>query len=345
MTKEQLINYIKGDSSDREREEVLEWIGRDPQNLKYFTELKDLWIYANLPDSKANKRELETAQAIMRIQELPLKLIKRERFRKYFSYAAAAAILLLISNIWLFREFNIEREKNRDKRIALTDVHPDHIHTLYTNNGVKGFTELPDGSKVWLNSASKLVYPDNFTGTTREVYISGEALFDVAKDSLSPMIVSTNRNFKVEVVGTKFNIRSYDNDDEAQTTLISGAINLIRESKTGKREIIAKLGPRESYVFSDINRPLLIKQADTTKQIAWKNGLLFFDSTPMTEVIKRLERWHGTQFIIEDPTVLKAKLTARFRSESIVQIMEMIKYCTSINYTVTENRVTIHKNS
>jgi len=189
------------------------------------------------------------------------------------------------------------------------------------------------------------VCPDRFQGATREVMIAGEALFDVVKDSLKPMVVNTNRDFKIEVLGTKFNVRTYENDYEAQTTLISGSINLIREIKKGERVIIAQLKPTESFVIRDKNAPVLIKQIDTTKQMAWKQGLLIFESTPMDEVIKKLERWHGTQFIIEDYDILKTRLTANFRSESIVQIMEMIKFCTPIEYTIKENIVTLNKKS
>jgi len=155
--------------------------------------------------------------------------------------------------------------------------------------------------------------------------------------------VNTNKNFRVEVFGTKFNIRSYENDDEAQTTLFSGSITLTRKLENSPREVITQLKPKESFVIRDNNAPLLIRQADTTKQKAWKEGKLLFESTPISEVIKKLERWHGTEFQVIDNEVLNYKITANFKAESIVQIMEMIQFCSFVDYTLEGNRVILRK--
>lgn len=360
MTKNLLIKFISGDAQESEKRAVLEWISKNPDNLRYYTGLKNLWVYNNMPVSPATQDEMKGAALITDNYSLNSIYssdkkdisdssagfkIKKSRINRYAVVAAASVAILLTVNILQFlknRSLTIEAQV---PVIALSEIPFEHKHTLYTNNGVKGFVELPDGSKVWLNSATTLTYPDKFQGATREVMVAGEALFEVVKDSLKPMIVNTNRDFKIEVLGTKFNVRTYENDYEAQTTLISGSINLVRDIKNGKREIIAQLKPKESYVIRDNNAPLFIKQVDTSKQIAWKQGLLIFESTPMNEVIKKLERWHGTQFIIKDYDILKTRLTANFRSESIIQIMEMIKFCTPIDYTIKENIVTLNKKS
>ena len=148
-------------------------------------------------------------------------------------------------------------------------------------------------------------------GPTREINISGEAFFDVVSNPNKPMIVSTNKNFKVEVPGTKFNIRSYENDTEAQTTLFSGSIKLTRKLSSTGREVTTLLRPKESFVLREYMAPVLILQSDTSKQVAWKEGKLLFDSTPMLEVIKKLERWHGTEFIVKDQEILNYKITAK----------------------------------
>ncbi|MDP3453148.1 MAG: DUF4974 domain-containing protein [Bacteroidales bacterium] len=341
MTKNLLIKYIAGTVQENEKRAVLEWIGKNPDNLKYFIELKNIWVYNNMPDSHATIDEMKMVSTITGNNFK----YKKSSSKVYFLLAAASVAILITLNIFQYIRNLSLANVVKEPIVSLSDIPFEHKHTLYTNNGVKGYVELPDGSKVWLNSATTLTYPDKFAGATREVMVAGEALFEVVKDSLKPMIVNTNRDFKIEVLGTKFNIRSYDNDYEAQTTLISGSINLIREVKKGKREIIAQLKPTESFVIRDKNAPILIRQIDTSKQIAWKQGLLIFESTPMDEVIKKLERWHGTQFIIKDYDILKTKLTANFRSESIIQIMEMIRFCTPIDYTIKENIVTLNKKS
>lgn len=341
MTKQLIIKFISGKATESEQQSVLDWIALSNDNLNYFISLKNLWISQNMPSSKASASEIK--QIKQRINSSS-KERRKYSFVLIFKYALAASIVILLGLNLTFLLNNMPEKENTDReRILLSYLPEEYKHTLYTNNGVKGYLRLPDGSQVWLNSASKIQYPDKFTGDTREVEISGEAFFDVISNPEMPMIVNTNRGFRVEVFGTKFNIRSYDNDDEAQTTLFSGSITLTRQLKNSSREVITQLKPKESFVIRDKEAPLLIKQTDTTKQKAWKEGKLLFDATPMREVIKKLERWHGTEFRVVDEEVLDYRITANFKSESIIQIMEMIQFCSFVDYSLEGNKVTLRK--
>ena len=338
MTKELLLKYIKGDAAKQEEIEILEWIGKDPQNERYFVMLNNLWISQNISQDKANEREIEE------IRELTTKRNdSRKRLRRYISYAAAAVIILSVGLNLLFVNKTISDKNKKEEPLRMAYLPTEYKHEVYTEKGVKARITLPDGSKVWLNSDSKITFPDKFESDIREIAFSGEAYFDVTRDSLRPMIITTNKNFKIEVLGTKFNIRSYDNDSEAQMTLYSGSINVV--SASGKRgttnsgEVITKLKPLETCIIRERQTPVHLKPVNAEKQVAWKNGKIIFESTPMSEVLKILERWHGTQFIVKDQSVYKFDITAKFRSESIVQIMEMIKYCSLVDYTVDSNKV------
>lgn len=341
MTKQLIIKFISGKATESEQQSVLEWVAIDKENLKYFTTLKTLWVSQNMPHSKASATEINQIKNRTKLSSNRDKTISFKSIAKY-SIAASIIVLLGLNLTFLIQRNN--SEKNTDnERILLSYLPEEYKHTLYTNNGVKGYLRLPDGSQVWLNSASKIEYPDKFTGSTREIEISGEAFFDVISNPQMPMVVSTNKDFRVEVLGTKFNIRSYDNDNEAQTTLYSGAITLTRKLKNSNVEIITRLNPEESFIIRSAQAPLYIKQADTTKQKAWKDGKLLFESTPMSEVIKKLERWHGTEFEIEDEEILNYKITAVFKSESIIQIMELIQFSSFVDYTLNGNKVTLKK--
>ena len=340
MTKGLIIKYLSGNANKTEEQSVLEWVNKNEDNLKYFISLKSLWVFQNMPNSRADIFEMEDMRNIIN----PSSGAKtRKVILKLLPYAAAAVIVILLGLNLFFLTNKPHTTEPPSYSVLLSYLPAEYKHVLFTNNGVKGYVRLPDGSKVWLNSASKIVYPDRFMGSTREVEISGEAFFDVVSNPTKPMIVSTNKNFKVEVLGTKFNIRSYDNDNEAQTTLFSGSIKLTRTLASTGVEVITQLSPKESFVIRDNMAPVLIKQADTSKQVAWKEGKLLFEATPMPEVIKKLERWHGTEFIVIDPEIMDYKITANFKSESIVQIMEMIRFCSLIDYKVTGNKVTLRK--
>ena len=343
MTKKLLIKYIRNEVTQKEESIVLEWISRSAENEKYFISLKNLWVSQNLSTEKASEEDIRNIQRLTTRKNLHF-----TTYRKYIPYAAAVIMLISIAlNIFYFQKGSQARYDFPARSTQLSDLSVDQKHVVYTEKGVKAKITLPDGSKVWLNSDSKITYPINFNGNTREVDFSGEAFFDVAKNPMKPMIVHTNKNFKIEVYGTKFNIRSYDNDSEAQTTLYSGSIRIVsvmqEKGHNKTTEVVTQMKPLESYIIKDRHEPVNITPDDISSETAWKDGRLIFESAPMSEVIKKLERWHGTEFIVKDSTILKYDITAKFRSESIVQIMEMIKFCARVDYKIDSNKVILFK--
>lgn len=336
MRKQLLIKFIEGKASIPEQKQVLNWIESDEANNKYFLGLKNLWVISSLPFEESQKEEF--------VQFRIEKLNELKSNKKNFSFfAIAASILLLITiglNIFQYYRaaLNTGYSEYMRPRLSLKDR---NINTLsfYTNKGVKGVVTLPDSSVVWLNSDTRITYPERFTGKFREVEISGEAYFEVKSNPDTAMIVSTNKDLKIEVLGTKFLIRSYEEDNNAQATLFSGSIKLTSPSNTSSRGYIKKLKPLESVIIYNNNSIRLIENSDTLRSIAWKRGMLIFEETPIQEVLKELERWHGSQFIILDKSILSCKITAKFNSESIVQIMEVIKYCSPIDYTIKKKQI------
>lgn len=342
MKKELLLRYIKGEATNKEEREILEWVGKSRENERYFVMLNNLWISQNISDKKASDEELE---AIVKLTTG--KKVLGGKFRKYVPYAAAAVILLSVGLNFLLFSGTVSPVKKGDEPVRMAYLPTEYKHEIYTEKGVKARVILPDGSKVWLNSDSRMVYPDRFETDIREIDFSGEAYFDVVRDSLRPLVINTNKDFKVEVLGTKFNLKSYDNDAEARTTLYSGSVNIVSKVPRGKlkesKEVVTKLKPLESCIIRDKQNPIHIKPENPEKQTAWKDGRIIFESTPMVETIKILERWHGVEFEVKDKSVYTFDITARFKSESIVQIMEMIKYCALIDYSIDSNKVVLYR--
>jgi len=340
MTKNLLIKVIRSEANPEERNSVLEWINKDERNLKYFIELKELWTVIHLPEEKAGGDYMTKLHAIIDGHKGERKN-KFLTFKRIYLSSAAVIILLLALNITLILKNNRkEISPEPASTVVLCDDPVLYKHTLYTNKGVKAFTELSDGTQVWLNSDSKITFPDTFLGPTREITISGEAFFDVAKDSLKPMIITTNRNFQIKVLGTKLNVKTNDNDLEARVTLHSGMVEIITSQRVAGKVLQSSviLKDQQSYIVSDHKPPALVDRADTLKQTAWKNGKLIFESTPLNEVIKQLERWHGVEFTVEDKAAYDIRFTAEFEQESIVQIMEMLKFCSMIDYRIPNRK-------
>ncbi len=343
MDKKLLLKVIENQATKEEVERVLQWVGKTEERKDYYARLKNIWVSQHLSDEKASDDDL------WEMEELIEKSASKEKKVISFKWISIAACILLLMSVFLniYRPALFSGEKgiptaNAGDQMQLA-VLPDSCKSfIYTVKGAKAKLVLPDSSVVWLNSDSKITYPTKFAGNTREVEISGEALFEVRKNPEIPMVVTSPKGFKVKVYGTKFNIKTYPDDNKSTTTLYSGVIELITKDRKGV-DVITEVKPNQVFEIADNaeDRPKEVVAVNVADESAWQKGKLVFDETPLAEVIKVLERWHGTEFIIKNNEVLNCNITATFRSESIVQIMEMIKYCSIVDYSVINNGNTV----
>ncbi|MFA5849188.1 MAG: FecR domain-containing protein [Bacteroidales bacterium] len=333
MNDEILKRYIKGIASAKEREIVMNWIEENEQNAKVFHSKKTDWVFDNFPDKDAPS---EVCSGIRK------KIKPGLSYKTIFMRAAAIVVLpLTLFAGYQYYSYSQKLVQVEQRYISAKAEIPaqNRVTMNYeVNPGVKGLVELPDGSKVWLNSHSNLKCPDKFDSTFRMVELSGEGYFKVVSNKEWPMYVKTSKGITVKVTGTEFNLSSYDNDNELKFTLVSGSVTLIRESN--KQEIA--VNTKEEVVIPDNARVKGKRmQADIVLNTAWKDGYLIFDNTPIEEVIKKMERWYGVSFVAKDPELLKYNFTANFKSESITQVLELLKITSNISYSIKDNRVTL----
>ena len=162
-------------------------------------------------------------------------------------------------------------------------------NTINTPRGRQYVLQLPDGSRVWLNAASSLQYPTAFSGKDRTVTLNGEAYFEIAPDAARPFIVQVN-GIKVDVLGTSFNIKSYDDEPSIEASLLSGAIRL----RSGAHQQQLKPG-QQALVQKETPAVITIRNADEAGVLAWKNGYFQFGHTSVPLIMKQLERWYNIQ--------------------------------------------------
>lgn len=164
-------------------------------------------------------------------------------------------------------------------------------NTMSTPKGRQYQLILPDGTKVWLNAASSLTYPTAFTGKERQVRVTGEAYFEVAKNKGKPFLVDVAGRSTVEVLGTHFNINAYNDEQVIKTTLLEGKVKV---SGTSEQAPVV-LKPGEQAVDAP-HAPLAIDRSPNLKQvIAWKNGLFAFDEADLGTVMRQLARWYDVE--------------------------------------------------
>lgn len=189
--------------------------------------------------------------------------------------------------------------------------------------GMRSVIILPDGSKVWLNAESSLKYNVPFLQKNRNIYLEGEAFFDVTENKKSPFVVNT-ANTSVEVTGTRFNVKAYPNEEVVSVALQQGSVKLLAvNSENESREVNMKAG--EFYTVGKGTNILQKLALNIDKQIAWHKNILVLDETPLEEVAVLLERWYGVKVIIKDDDLKKYKFSTTFENEPLNRVLELLE--------------------
>lgn len=211
------------------------------------------------------------------------------------------------------------------------DNHPSAAiyHTVTSAPGLITQLELPDNSKVWLNSGSTIRYPSHFDKKERNVFLTGEGYFDVESDKKNPFIVHTN-NIKIKSYGTQFNVNSYMEDEIFETVLVEGKIDVIVNNK------IVQLKPNELVSYKKSGGLPVISKIQVDEKIAWKDGKLIFRNSTLEDVLKVLSRRYNLDIILHRETSTDYKFRASFSNETITQILNYLKLAAPIEWSFNE---------
>jgi len=322
MNEEKLIEYIKGDiTSDIETVEILDWIESSPENQKQYNQLKNLWVVTglDLPD--------QVTIPGFSFPETKSISIQNNLFRSILKYAAVFILAFTLGSLSLYYI-------NRNERIEFSSKY----NTINVPYGERSQITLYEGTKVWLNSGTKFRYPVSFSKETRDVFIEGEAYFDVAKDAKHPFVVRAGQ-LKIQVLGTRFNVCAYANDDEFTTTLDEGSVNAI--NMTNGRNVI--LNPGEQVILNRETNGLNSLHVNSQLYTSWKENLLKYENAPFDEVIKKMERWYDVKIIVDPAINTKERYTMTIKTESLREMLHLVSRTTKIKYEIKENTVLIKK--
>lgn len=189
---------------------------------------------------------------------------------------------------------------NRDQTIKDgTENAPPEMNTLVIPYGSRSTITLGDGTKVWLNAGSRLIYPSRFVDRTREVYLMGEAFFEVKENEKQPFVVKTH-DVKVEVLGTRFNVTAYPEDFAVQTVLAEGSV-VLNKTGAGKREKGLILEPGYLAEYNKKTGQTKTQKVNVDEYTLWTGGLFSFSNTDFNRITKKLERYYNIQFQYDDP--------------------------------------------
>ena len=197
---------------------------------------------------------------------------------------------------------------------------------------------LADGSTVYLNAGSQLMYPEHFTGKKREVYLTGEAFFEVHEDRERPFIVLTS-DFHIEVKGTSFNVSAYESDPYFETVLTEGKVK-IRQNRSGIFEQGIDLLPNQMATFNRFSKETEVHAVDVGNYTLWKDGMFKFESSELSGVLRKIERFYNIRFDSDDPSLLSTKISGKLDlNDTKEDVIKTLSATTSVNIIKkTENR-------
>jgi transmembrane sensor len=348
-----IVRFLLNDASERDILQLEERIETDAEFKEHFEQIRDTWqrieLEKELDDMKIRRDLNKFMERTSQEKEKTSHLFFANRYR--FLKAAAVFIIGFFFSWYLF---------NKD---SVTTNHSSVYNTIETPKGSNSVIALPDGSKITLNAQSKLRYPEKFSKNSREVYLEGEAFFEIAGDSKRQFLVKTPE-IVVKVFGTSFNIKNYPDENFVETTLVEGSISLYETNEQGeatgkeikmepdqqvilyKAKEIESSSTSKNQVIDEVPKPMkpklmLAKKIDTKRFISWKDGELIIKSEPLEKLAFTLERRFDVIIHFEEEKIKEYRFTGIIKDETIEQVMAAIKLASSIDYRFEDREIRI----
>jgi transmembrane sensor len=355
----QLVSLkLSGEATSEEMRELEQFVQHNPEAGFKLDLISGIWNENDQPAQaplsfknhlqRLKNSELANEYAIPAGEQMPV-IADPEKRHRMVSYlmVAASVVALTICGIHVYKE--TATSKNEAKK---------GTNIVATQKGSRTTVQLPDGTKVWLNADSKIYYDEGFKKESREVRLEGEAFFDVKKDSSRPFVIRTSV-VDIKVLGTRFNVKSYHDEDETETALVTGSIEIRIRNNPAKKIV---LHPNEKLVVKHaLNRDSAVKQKDTgntvmliqamrkdavyksSPETLWMENKLVFDGETLEEVCKKLERWYNVVIRIQDESLKKEIYTAIFDGETLLNVLTALKISARIDFSIHNKEVLIFR--
>lgn len=317
-----IIRLFSGEANPDEKKIIGEWLGQSAENKKLYADLREIWLSAGT-QSNADNYHLEEAilkfrDQISKEQYQPKNQINFQQVLKY------AAILFMILAL-PFSYYIGTRNAKSDNSTT----------TISCAFGDKSSIVLPDSSRVWLNSGSKLTFNSDFKSGVRKVILEGEAFFSVSKDKEHPFRVKTT-DLDIEVLGTKFNVKAYPDENLVSTTLVEGSLEISSQYQN------TRIKPDQKMVFSKESKKMTLREIkDTSVDTEWKDGRLVFRNESLGELAPKLRRWFDVDIVFADERAKLRRFTGVLERESILEVISYFDLSKYVECHIQGNKIII----
>ena len=349
-----IARYLAGVSSKEERKKLLAFIKSSQENKKLFQQMKDNYLLSGT----LNKENYHRDENWFRLQQ-SINTSSKRKSNIFFGYnflrLAAVIVFAFISGFLLN---NILRPVDDNSTHSVCEIS--------AAKGARTYAVLSDSTRVWLNGGSKLKLADDFNKGSRDVYLDGEAFFDVSKSDDKYFNVYSSNIF-IRVLGTQFNVKSYKADDVIETTLKEGKINIYEIGKDENRQIVT-LAPNQKVTYvkgtgkissESLKREyqktvvkdeevryqesnyIIARKVNPLDYSSWKDGKLIFRKDRLEDIALSLERHFNVDIRFEDEKAKRVLINANFKNETIEQVLYALSLTSSIDYEINLNQIAI----
>ncbi|MGK7393275.1 MAG: FecR family protein [Candidatus Cyclobacteriaceae bacterium M3_2C_046] len=326
-----IIKYLNQNLLPEEELRLKAWLKEDKNNRQVFEHIVANW--------HIKQTEIQASQhnIYQRIIQTPIQdqidHIGDVRGQVWKTWIKVAAILLIAITTSLVI-FDLQQMDQKTELQEITRVEKKALP------GQKLSFTLPDGSVVKLNSDSRLMAPQQFTNKSRQVFLEGEAFFEVTEDASRPFVVTTD-DFKVKVLGTSFNIRSYQEEENSSVAVVSGKV-MVSNSTTDQKtqEEVLTRNQMLVYSFNDQSWKKHIGY-DHDLILGWRDQKLIFKNDRISTILNVLSRWYGKEFKVNAAIDPDREYTARFSNPTLKEVMESLSYNYQFNYEIEAENVII----
>ena len=313
-----LLNYLQGECNDEEAARVETWCEEEPGNRKTLEQLYyTLFVGERIAVMNAVDTEASLDKFKSAIREKERNTKQKNISIRWGRYATVAAAFLTGLVFAGGIAWGLLSNKLSD-------------YEVITAAGQRAQTVLPDGSRVWLNASSKLVYHNSFWSSDRQIDLSGEAYFEVARDKHAPFIVNT-KHIKTCVLGTKFNVRAREEEDRVVTTLLQGSVRM-ESPRTVNNGYLLKPG-QTLNINTTTYQAELIEYAQPTDVLLWMKGKLEFKQHSLLEITNIMEKLYDIKFIYKDDALKSERFTGEFSTDSTAdEILNVLMHTNHFSY-------------
>jgi transmembrane sensor len=356
ITIEILYNYLNGTLHGDDVAEIENWINASRENRLFFNRLKEICQHQEeLTALSAENRKRDWENVVRSCKNEHLEIsgrFKNSFTKRWIQRTAAAVVLFIFSALGYFAGY---------KQMNIPFIADElHFHEIMVPSGEKSKLILSDGTVMWINAGSKVKFPNTFNTSTRDIWLDGEAYFEVTKDEHRPFLVHTSE-VDVKVYGTKFNLKAYNEEDLFEATLIEGLVSLQTQNiiNNAKEEIFLEPNHKAIYlkkksrhisneitqVISEPLKPrkiIISNPVQVESSISWREGKLEFNEETFENMIPKLERRYGVIIQMEDKELPDVRYSGVLKNISIEQALKAIQMTTDFTYEIHENKVNIN---